>query len=216
MADVDPAGTSSTPSTAASVADPATTVANPATTATAPVIAGGTPDPKATTPAVAVDPAAFALPTDLTINPEAVTKFQTALKGKVVDGKLNLSAQDVVNLYAEQARDANARWQQSQVQQDAAWEAASKQRFTPAQLAAAEVGIGFLTSKQLAANEKAGIKDATPFRDLAKGFKNHPDFVQVMQIVGDSLNEDTFERGSTTPAGKKTAAQRMYPNAKPS
>lgn len=217
MADADPAGTSSTPSTTASVAvDPAaatTTTTQPAADPAA--VAATTTEPAK--PEV-VDPAAFKLPEDLKFNPEAVTSFQTALKGKIVDGKLTLSAQDVANLLADQARGGMQRWQTQQAEQDRTWEAASKARFTPAQLAQAEAGIGYLTSKQLAAAEKAGLKDVTPFRDLAKGFKNHPDFVEVMRIVGDSLNEDTFERGNNAPVtGKKSLAERMYPNSpKPS
>lgn len=218
MADADPAGTSSTPSTAASTtADPAAA----ATTTTQPVAA----DPAATTTTAAADPAkvetpdpaSFTLPEDIKFNPEAVTSLQTALKGKLVDGKLNLTAQDVANFLADQARGGMQRWAAQQAEQDRAWEAQSKQRFTPAQLAQAEAAIGFLTSRQLAAAEKAGLKDVTPFRDLAKGFKNHPDFVEVMRIVGDSLNEDTFEQGGNVPTrGKKSLAERMYPNSKPS
>jgi hypothetical protein len=216
MADADPAGTSSTPSTAASsTADPAAATSTTQSVTTATPAAATTAAPVKVDPPI--DPAAFTLPEGLTINSEAMSKFQTALKGKVADGKLNLSAQDVVNLYADQARDAQALWQQQQVEQDRAWEAQSKQRFTPAQLAQAEAGIGFLTSRQMAAAEKAGLKDITPFRDLAKGFKNHPDFVEVMRIVGDSLNEDSFEQGNNALLrGKKSLAERMYPNSKPS
>lgn len=223
MADADTAGTSSTPSTAASTTADAAAATS---TTTQPVAAdpaaattvATTADPaKAGAKVETPDPAAFKLPEDLTFSPEAVTSLQAALHGKLVDGKLNLSAQDVADFLADQARTGMQRWQQSQVEQDRAWEAQSKQRFTPAQLSRAEAAIGYLTSKQLESAERAGLKDVTPFRDLAKGFKNHPDFVEVMRIVGDSLSEDTFEHGSNTPQrGKKSLAERMYPNSKPS
>ena len=214
MADADPSGTSSTPRTDASsaTADPAATSTTQSVTAD-PAVSTTTEPAKVETP----DPAAFTLPEDLKFNPEAVSVLQTSLKGKIVDGKLNLSAQDVADLLTEQARSGMQRWEAQQAEQNRTGEAQSKQRFTPAQRAQAEAAIGFLTSRQLAAAERAGLKDVTPFRDLAKGFMNHPDFVEVMRIVGDSLNEDTFERGGAVPTrGKKSLAERMYPNSKPS
>lgn len=152
----------------------------------------------------------------MSFTPEAVSNFETSLRGKLVDGKLAVTPQDVANIFAEQAQAANARWEQMQVAQDREWEQQSKTRFTPAQLSAAETGIAFLTSKQIAAAEKAGVKDETPFRELAKQFKNHPVFVQVMRIVGESLAEDTFEQGAPPRPAKKSLAERMYPGAKPS
>jgi hypothetical protein len=223
MSDPATAGNTSTPAVAASaapsassepVAQPAATtpVAQPSAAQTDPVAAPvATPAPKAADAAPL-----FTLPEDLKIDPASVSKFDGVLRSKMVDGKLNLTGQDIVNLYAEQARDAQARWQASQVAQDKEWEQQSKTRFTAAQLASAEVGIGFLTSRQLANAEKGGIKDSVPFRDLAKQFRNNPDFVEAMRIVGESLAEDTFERGAPPRAAKKSLAERMYPSAKPS
>lgn len=224
MSDTATAGNTSTPAVAASAAPSASSepvaqsaataspVAQPTAAQTDPVAApAATPAPKAADPAPL-----FTLPEDLKVHPDSVSKFDGVLRTKMVDGKLNLTAQEVVDLYAEQARDANARWQAQMVAQDKEWEQQSRTRFTAAQLAAAEVGIGFLTSRQLANAEKAGIKDSVPFRDLAKQFRNNPNFVEAMRIVGETLAEDTFERGAPPRAAKKSLAERMYPSAKPS
>lgn len=218
MSDTATAGNTSTPATAASAAAPSASsepVAQPAA-ATSTVA-----QPSAAQPTAAAAPAAtpaplFTLPEDLKIDPASVSKFDGVLRSKLVDGKLNLTGQDIVDLYADQARDAQARWQAQMVAQDKEWEQQSRTRFTAAQLAAAETGIGFLTSRQLANAEKAGVKDSMPFRDLAKQFRNNPDFVEAMRIVGESLAEDTFEKGAPPRAAKKSLAERMYPSAKPS
>jgi len=206
------AASSASSDTAASPAATPSTVAQPsAAQPTAAAAPAATPDPKAAPAPL------FTLPEDLKVDPASVSKFDGVLRAKMVDGKLNLTAQEVVDLYAEQARDANTRWQAAMVAQDKAWEQQSRTRFTPAQLAAAETGIGFLTSRQLANAEKAGVKDSVPFRDLAKQFRNNPDFVEVMRIVGESLAEDTFEKGAVPQPAKKSIAERLYGTAaKPS
>lgn len=141
----------------------------------------------------------FQLPDDLKVAPEARSKFETAIKGKTKDGRLDLTPQDVVDLYAEQARDAYKQWETQVAQQDASWKAESEKRFSKEQLAAAETGVGFLSSF-----------DPT-FRDLTKGIANHPSFVNAMRVIGERLSEDTFEiEGSRAPTPKKSAADVLY------
>jgi len=134
------------------------------------------------------------------IAPAAVSKFEAALKPKLTaDGKALLSPQEVVDLFAAQARDANTLWQEQIVAQDKAWEEESKARFSETQLKAAETGVGFLSSFD------------PQFRDLAKQFKNHPAFVNAMRVVGERLSEDTFEIAGAAPApAKRDRAQVMY------
>lgn len=208
MTDAVTAGTSSTPSTAASTVDPAAAVTTQP--AAEPVVAAQTE------PVVAAVEPLFKLPDEIKFAPEAVTQLETFLRSKTADGKLNLTAQEVADAYVKQAMDANSRWQAQMTAQDKAWADQSKVRFTPAQRAVAEAGVGFITSKQMAAATAAGVKDAVPFRDLAKQFMNHPEFVEAMRIVGDSLKEDTFEKGAPPAAARKSLAERLYPNAKPS
>ncbi len=212
-------GTSSTPP------------ASPASDAVAPVAAAPTTDatpttpaPDAATPSVSspADPAApqdaaptadpapqalFTLPEDVKLAPEATSKFETFLKGKLgADGKVTLTSQEVVDQFLEQARDANARWQQQIQDTDKANEAACKSRFTPAQLSAAETALGFAASF-----------DPT-FRDFAKRQLNDPTFVNFMRIVGERLTEDTFEVAGTPPpsAQPRSRAERMgYAKPKP-
>ncbi|MDB6107846.1 MAG: hypothetical protein JWO52_7845 [Gammaproteobacteria bacterium] len=214
MPDTQTAGNTSTPATAASAAAPSAS-SDPATQPAAAPPATAQPIAAAVDPKAAPAPL-FTLPEDLKVDPASVSKFDGVLRGKMVDGKLNLTAQEVVDLYADQARDANTRWHAQMVAQDKEWEQQSRTRFTAAQLAAAETGVGFLTSRQLANAEKAGIKDSVPFRDLAKQFRNNPDFVEVMRIVGESLAEDTFEKGAAPAPARKSAAERLYPSVKPS
>jgi hypothetical protein len=131
-----------------------------------------------------------------------VTKFTEFVKAKApnAEGKVTLSPQEIVDLFADQARTAQARWQAQLAAQDKAWEAESKSRFTAPQLAAAETGIGFLTSYEPA------------FRELAKSYRNNPSFVNAMRIVGERLSEDTFEKGTGAPASAKRAPKDiMYP-----
>lgn len=127
--------------------------------------------------------------------PEAVTKFEGAIKGKLADGKITLTAQELVDLYADQARDAATRWQAAQQAQSAEWETESKQRFTAQQLAAAETGVGFLSSFD------------PQFRELCASFKNHPTFVNAMRIVGERLSEDSFEIGGARPEPTRKQAK---------
>ena len=218
MAD-DATGTTSTP--AATAAATSTTDATQATTtaADATTTAAATTDATKSTTAqtgsdaattVAADKTAstvkvetaptYKLPEDLALAPEVAQKFEGFIKGKTVEGKLALTPQDVVDTFADLARDANTRWQASIVAQDKAWEAESKGRFSPTQLAAAETGVGFLSSFEPA------------FRELSKGFRNNPTFVNAMRVVGERLSEDTFEIGqaATTPA-KRSAKDIMYP-----
>lgn len=211
MSEAEASGNSSTPAPAASTAAPATDPSPSTVPVATAAPAAATPPQTAAAPAATPDAPLYTLPEDIKFAPEATTKFEAALKGKLVDGKLSMSPQDVADLFVGQAKDANARWQQMQATQDREWEAKSKARFTPAQLAAAEVGIGFLTSRQLANAEKTGQKDSVPFRDLAKQFKNHPEFVEAMRIVGESLAEDTFEQGAHPRPAGKTLAERIYP-----
>lgn len=179
-----PAATDSPPATAAATAD-TTPTAEPTTAATAP-----------TSPA-------FTLPTDLKLAPEAVSQFETFLKAKTVDaeGKFTMTAQELIDNYATQARTAFQRWQSQLAEQNTTWEAESKARFTAPQLAAAETGIGFLTSFE------------PEFRELAKSFRNNPSFVNAMRVVGERLSEDTFEIAGAPPPqpSKRAAKDVMYP-----
>lgn len=145
------------------------------------------------------DASVFKLPDDFNVRPEALTKFQTTIKGKTVDGKLQVSAQDIVDLYVDQARDAYQAWQTQVAAQDAAWKTESEARFTKQQLASAETGVGFLSSFEPA------------FRELVKGFSNHPSFVNAMRVIGERLSEDSFEIEATRPATPtRSAADRLY------
>jgi hypothetical protein len=156
-------------------------------------------EPAKTDP-VAEPPPLFTLPDDVKIADEARTKFETFVKGKLADGKITLTAQELVDAYLDQARDANQRWTAAQVAQDKAWETESKQRFNETQLAAAETGVGWLSSFD------------PQFREVAKAFKNHPTFVNAMRLVGERLSEDTFEpAGTRVPSGRKAAKDVLYP-----
>lgn len=221
MADATPGDTSSTPTAAASApaAAPATTESPPAAAAPAPAAAPASASPtqaatdstpaktaptesaapKTDPPATAAEPppVAFTVPTDLTLAPEAVEKFKgfVSAKPRDAEGKFTLTAQEMVDVFADQARQANTRWQAQLAAQDKAWEAESRARFSAPQLAAAETGIGFLSSFEPA------------FRDLAKSYRNNPSFVNAMRIVGERLAEDTFEQGRGNPAPTRRAAK---------
>jgi hypothetical protein len=226
MADAAPGDTSSTPTAAASApaAAPASATPTPPVAPAAPAAASpdttpasATPTPAKTDSTPATDaPKAdtavkteskpviapeFTLPTDLTLAPEAVEKFKGFLASKTpVDGKITLTAQELVDVYADQARTASQRWQAQLTQQDKTWEAESKQRYSPAQLAAAETGVGFLSSFDPA------------WRELSKSFRNHPVFVNAMRIVGERLSEDEFLTSNTPPApARKAAKDILYP-----
>lgn len=233
MADAAPTETSSTPTTAATASvtapatatatqtatpaataastdtTPATATATPAKTDSTPVTTAATADTAPKTDATqAIVPAkpVFTLPADMKLAPEAVTKFTDFVAAKTPDaeGKFTLTAQELVDVFADQARGASQRWQTQLAAQDKKWEAESKTRFTAPQLAAAETGIGFLTSYEPA------------FRELAKSYRNNPSFVNAMRIVGERLSEDTFETGSVAPpTSQKTRAEKMgYVKAK--
>lgn len=205
-----PPGTSSTPEPGAA-SPPAASAAPPSETKpTEPPKANPPADPPKANAAPKSDPAPkadpppadaplFTLPDDLQVAPEARSKFEAAIKGKLKDGRLELTAQDVVDLYAEQARDAYKQWETQVAQQDASWKAESEKRFSKEQLAAAETGVGFLSSFD------------PQFRDLTKGIANHPAFVNAMRVIGERLSEDTFEiEGARAPTPKKSAADVLY------
>ena len=195
-----PAAADSAPTTTPSTAQPA-----PAATDSPPATTAATADtaPKTDgTPATAPATPTFTVPEDMKLAPEAVTKFTDFVKGKTptADGKVTLSPQEIVDLFADQARTAQQRWQTQLAAQDKAWEAESKARFSAPQLAAAETGIGFLTSYEPA------------FRELAKSYRNNPAFVNAMRIVGERLSEDTFEKGASNPTPPKRAPKDiLYP-----
>lgn len=224
MASDAPGDTSNTPTAAASAPATAPTTATtapvsasaPATTpATAPSATPATDSPASTSAAAPVETAAtkepatqatapakpaFTLPEDLKLAPEAVSQFETFLTSKApgADGKFTMTAQELVDNYATQARTAFQRWQVQLAEQDKTWAAESKARFSTAQLAAAETGVGFLTSYEPA------------FRDLAKSYRNNPAFVNAMRVVGERLSEDEFLQPSAAPVTtQRTRAERM-------
>ena len=173
----------------------AVTAESPQTVTTAEATQDGKP-----VEAVAEAPAPlFQLPEDLKVHPDSVSKFEAVLRQKLQpDGSLKLTGQEVVDLYAAQARDAAARWQTQIKQIDADNAAECKQRFTPSQLAAAETAVGFLSSYD------------TSIREWAKQQLNDPRFTNAMRLIGERLQEDTFERAGTAPQpDRRTAAQRM-------
>lgn len=231
MADAAPTETPSTPTTAATApvtasattaptqpatpaataasaeTTPATATPTPAKTDSTPVTTAATAEttPKTEAPVIAPKPT-FTLPADMKLAPEAVTKFTDFVAAKTPDaqGKFTLTAQELVDVFADQARGASQRWQSQLAAQDSKWEAESKSRFTAPQLAAAETGIGFLTSYE------------PSFRDLAKSYRNNPAFVNAMRIVGERLSEDEFLPGNAAPpTTQKTRAEKMgYVKAK--
>ena len=203
------AGTSSTPTEApASEAAPAaTTTETPVETAPVekPVEQVET-KPVETKPAETEKPAepeiTFKIPEGMKLPTESEAKFKAFLKAKMADGKLNLSPQDFVDHYAEQAKDAHARWLAQVAAEDKAWEAESKRIFSKDQLAAAEVGVGFFANFDPA------------WRDFSKSMRNHPTFVNAMRVVGESLAEDRHlgvDSARPTPA-KRQAKDILYPS----
>lgn len=200
-----PPAEASTPVTAATATTPAETTTPTSTTeaaASAAVVAA----PAVTEGTVAAAPL-FTIPADVKLAPEATQKFESFLKAKLsADGKVNLTSQEVVDQFLEQGRDANARWHKQIQDTDKANEAVCKERFTPAQLSAAETAIGFAASYDPA------------FRDFAKRQLNDPVFVNFMRNIGERLSEDTFEIAGSPPppTNKKSAAERMgYAKPKP-
>lgn len=116
------------------------------------------------------------------------------------DGLVQLTPQEYADSFIEQARDSYAAWQAQVSTQDKAWETESKGRFTATQLASAETGVGFLSSFEPA------------FRELVKGFSNHPSFVNAMRVIGERLSEDTFEIQGTRPQlNGKAPKDVLYP-----
>lgn len=165
--------------------------------------------PKQKDAAVAVDSAPlFTLPDDFKVPDSARSKFEAAIKSVTVDGKLNVTPQQIVDWYVEQARDANADWQKSVETLNAQNEASCKTRFSAQQLAASETAVGWFKSMDPA------------FEDFAKRQLNDPVFVNAMRTVGELLSEDTFEPAgkvpvtSNRPRTRAEAAKLLYPSAK--
>jgi hypothetical protein len=135
----------------------------------------------------------FTIPEDIKLAPEATSKFDTFLRGKLsADGKVVLTSQEVTDHFIEQAKDANVRWAKQMEDLDKSNEAACKARFTPAQLSQAEAAVGFASSID------------PGFREFAKRQLNDPVFVNFMREIGERLSEDEFETGSlpSAPARK--------------
>jgi hypothetical protein len=134
------------------------------------------------------------------------TKFEALIKGKTVDGKVVLTAQEIADAYVEQARDAYAAWQKQVEDLNKSNEAKCRERFTPAQLSQAESAVGFFSSFDPA------------FSEFAKAQLNNPIFTNAMRLVGERLSEDTFEPSGQQPMPRsnKTPAERMgYVKPKP-
>jgi hypothetical protein len=146
----------------------------------------------------------FKLPEDVKLADAAVAKFDASVRPLLgPDGKLSLTPQQLADLFVDQARDGQVRWQQQITEQNAAWEAESRQRFSTQQLAAAETGVGFLSSFDPA------------FRELSREFKNNPTFVNAMRVVGERLSEDKFEiDGTPAPAAQKRSRAQVMGYAK--
>lgn len=213
-----PTGTSSTPvsptpagegqSTPAAAAPTTDATPTTPTTAATPPTSVAAPGPAATQDATPTAPAPlFTIPETIKLAPEATQKFDSFLRTKLTaDGKVTLTSQEVMDQFLEQAQDANLRWQKQVTDTDKANEALCKQRFTPAQLSAAETAIGFASSLD------------PSFRDLAKRQLNDPVFVNFMREIGERLSEDTFETAGNPPPpqNKKSPAERMgYAKPKP-
>lgn len=208
-----PAGTSSTPPvaaaapTTAATTDPSTTDASPATTAPSTDSPAVSTAPVTAAPATEGSAPLFTLPDDVKLAPEATSKFESFLKAKLsTEGKVVMTSQEVVDQFLEQAKDANARWAKQIEDTDKANEKACKERFTPAQLSAAETAIGFASSYD------------PSFRDFAKRQLNDPVFTNFMRIIGERLSEDTFEVAGNPPpqVNRKSPAERMgYAKPKP-
>lgn len=209
-----PSGTSSTPTAPPPAAvetkvaaPPVSTTDTPTTPtpAAAPTTSDAPPGPAATQDATPT--ALFTIPETIKLAPEATQKFESFLRGKLTaDGKVTLTSQEVVDQFIEQAQDANARWQKQVTETDKANETLCKQRFSQAQLSAAETAIGFASSLDPA------------FRDFSKRQLNDPTFVNFMREIGERLSEDTFEAAGNPPPvqNKKSAAERMgYAKPKP-
>lgn len=207
-------GTSSTPPAApaaaaapsasptpAPAAPAATEPSKPATppTGSEPAKADATPPATPAEPAkpTELEPPLFTLPEDFKPPDTALAKFNTAIKSATVDGKLQLTPQQVVDMYVEQARDANAAWQRQVEQTDQDNKAACQARFTPTQLKASESAVGWFASFEPA------------FHDFAKRQLNDPVFVNAMRLIGESLQEDDFIPAAPPAPAKRTAAQRM-------
>jgi hypothetical protein len=221
-----PATNTSTPAAETVAAAPATTAktAEPSTTtqpSTTPVTESPKPvettvakqdatpvtEPAKTEPAK-TEPTGplFTLPTDLKLDDGAKATFEAFVKSKLQpDGKLSLTAQEVVDTYVAQARDAYTRWQKQIQDTDKANADTCKARFTPAQLAQSETAVGFFSSYD------------PQFREFAKSQLNSPVFVNAMRLVGERLSEDSFEPAGNQPAtpARRTPAERMgYVKAK--
>lgn len=137
-----------------------------------------------------------------------VSKLSDTLKGKMVDGKLQVSPQEVVDLYYGMATQANADWQAQTVKLNSENEAACKARFSVEELSAAESGVAFVESR---------IQPG--FRDFTKRQLNDPTLTALMVFIGESLQEDGFEPAGRTPASAapdrrplmQRAQDKLYP-----
>lgn len=194
-----------TPGTAAATAETsstsvaATTAATSETTTQASKQASTTQGATAATTQTTTEAAKplFTISPDVKFAPEAVSAFEAAMKGKLVGDKVNATPQEIADMFVAQATDANTRWQKQLTDLNASNETACKTRFTPAQLAASEKAIGFLSSFD------------ESFREVAKRQLNDPSFVNAMRIVGERLSEDRFEiAGNPSPAAPKTRAEK--------
>lgn len=191
---------------AAPVATPAPTPepVTPAVKAAEPVAATADPPTDAATPEPTPAPApvpAFKLPDDLKVDKRGVEKFDAFIKAKAgADGKLSVTAQDVVDLYADQARDGFQRWQEQIAAKDAAWATESKKHFDARELSISQAAVAYSESQ------------FPGFRDLAKTLLNHPGFVSLALMAGRQLNEDVIERGGQPPRAPGRAAKDiLYP-----
>jgi hypothetical protein len=232
MADAAPA-TTGTPTPTAPVAPAPSATAAPAATppttptsqATAPVSPEPVTAPVApqevaptskpvTAPVVTPEPPLFTLPDDAKLAPEARTKFESFLKGKLHDGKVVMTSQEVADHFLEQSRDNVARVEAAVSKQieaiDTENKAKCQSRFTPAQLSTAESAVGFASSIDPA------------FREFAKRQLNDPVFVNFMREVGERLSEDVFEEGGLPPTpGRKgpmtraEAGKKLYEKSMP-
>jgi len=145
-------------------------------------------------------PVDYNLPKVLKLPGEAKTQLDEFLKAHVVDGKLTISAQDLVDHYGAQAVAAKTRWDAEQAENQKTMRAESERLYSKEQLAAAKIGGEFFADHDPA------------FAEFVRPFENHPTFVNMMRVVGQSLAEDTFVgTAQARPAPvKRTPAEILY------
>jgi hypothetical protein len=192
-----PVTNGATPSVAAEAApSPAPVEAKPPVTEAAPPVTqpAETPKPEAKPqPEVPL----FTLPEGFKPPQSMVDEFTKTMKDAFVDGKLNLTPQQVVDLYHKGATQAAADWQKQIETTNSTNEAECRKQFTNEQLEAARSGVAFFKSF-----------DPT-FADWAKRQLNDPTFVRAMRVVGEALGEDVIEPAGPPAPAPRTAAQRM-------